>query len=495
MHGQDLAACIRGKRAEMITRAVVHVGLHKTGTTSLQRAFRSSKNNATLRDAGILYPTSWPENHSIPVYSMFSDNPEDYHINVGAGRDLDTTQALNVRYRSDLISELLMADCSELLISGEDISVLSKAGLHSFRQFLHPICGDNVDIVAYVRHPVEWAISQMQEAIKTRATYSEAFRHALTAVQTLPNRLHALLDVFGSTRVRVFRFEDAVSDPEGYLRHFLKSVGHATLPELTPVKANESLSDLAASVIAYCHERRATCGDWLPNNDPEWIRDRELLSALPGPKFDVSVEERAALLEAATPTIDYLDSTFGIHYSAADTARRPTPARPDPGIGPLLDIRTRLSPTAQSLVVDYLATREHRQVQAELIPHVQRRMRSIKEEPGRLAAEQLLRTQLGVRNTLPRAEFYRDIGSFLESNGHLEAAHSMMQVASSLRPHGPYIRDKLAAYQGELMQRRWLGRRSLICLGERIKRFTAIGWHWVRLAWSSRRQTQSRPDR
>lgn len=60
----------------------IHMGLHKTGTTTLQTLL--SCNKEILRKQGFCYPISslFTINQSIPIYSAFCNSPENYHINI-----------------------------------------------------------------------------------------------------------------------------------------------------------------------------------------------------------------------------------------------------------------------------------------------------------------------------------------------------------------------------------------------------------------------------
>ena len=68
------------KKKTKIKEIILHVGLHKTATASIQRTLYL--NDELLKKKDYLYPKCWPYNHSIPIYSAFCDHPENYHINI-----------------------------------------------------------------------------------------------------------------------------------------------------------------------------------------------------------------------------------------------------------------------------------------------------------------------------------------------------------------------------------------------------------------------------
>lgn len=91
-------------------------------------------NKDLLQDAGITYPcftcstANIPKinNHSIPIVSLFSEKPENYHVNMRWGVSGDIKE-VNSAYESQL--EGFLDTSKNILISGEDISTLSVQSL------------------------------------------------------------------------------------------------------------------------------------------------------------------------------------------------------------------------------------------------------------------------------------------------------------------------------------------------------------------------------
>jgi hypothetical protein len=57
----------------------LHVGMHKTGTTSIQQTLHA--NRARLQRAGLSYFEAEETNHSRTVFSAFAEAPHLYHAN------------------------------------------------------------------------------------------------------------------------------------------------------------------------------------------------------------------------------------------------------------------------------------------------------------------------------------------------------------------------------------------------------------------------------
>ena len=117
---------------KMSREIILHAGLHKTGTTSIQQTLYDDFNNRILEKLDILYPKNWPANHSYPVYSAFCDKPEEYRGNIlfSSGLSKEKIDEMNKTNLKNLEEEVQRRRCSKIVISGEDISFLKKENLN-----------------------------------------------------------------------------------------------------------------------------------------------------------------------------------------------------------------------------------------------------------------------------------------------------------------------------------------------------------------------------
>ncbi len=115
----------------MTKKCFLHLGLHKTASSSFQKT--CSNNLEVLRTNNIIYPhfecskanRSKIINHSIPIYSLFS-GIQNYGVNVLWGIN-DLLDQVNASYLEQLINFLKTP--ANIIISGEDISMLSMNSL------------------------------------------------------------------------------------------------------------------------------------------------------------------------------------------------------------------------------------------------------------------------------------------------------------------------------------------------------------------------------
>ena len=112
----------------------LHIGFHKTGTSTIQETLFT--NSKILEKNACLYPQSLGINHSVPIYSQFCDQPEKYHIFLRNNNNLEEINQFNSIIKNNFLVEINNNNkCSKLIISGEDIALLSENNLKKFRAY------------------------------------------------------------------------------------------------------------------------------------------------------------------------------------------------------------------------------------------------------------------------------------------------------------------------------------------------------------------------
>jgi len=141
----------------MADEIVLHIGMHKTGTTSIQRTLNN------FDDGSVRMARLFDENHSIPIYSLFAKEKYDYPIHQNHGRTPAQIDELNEQTRQDLEAELSL-DRKVVFISGEDIVMLDDEEVDSLVTFLKKHT-NKVTVLAYIREPAGFATSALQQYV------------------------------------------------------------------------------------------------------------------------------------------------------------------------------------------------------------------------------------------------------------------------------------------------------------------------------------------
>lgn len=235
--------------SKMIKEIFLHIGLHKTATTTIQRTLYSE--HSKLAKEGILYPKfhigEEPiTNHSIPFYSLFCNNPKEYHINIRKGITTDESiKKLHTDYRDQFEKQITNFHGETLIISGEDISLLSKNELLDFKSYLIKITKPNVNIrvVLMCRHPVSWFRSVLQSRVKTRGiTIKKQIDDILLQSHMYRNLIQIISEVFGQDSISVLRYEDIILHTYGPTGAFLEITSENNPGIIKPEKRIENKS-------------------------------------------------------------------------------------------------------------------------------------------------------------------------------------------------------------------------------------------------------------
>ena len=150
-----------------MAKLFIHIGLHKTASSSFQSTCRA--NRTLLKKQGIIFPLferiesnhRTIENHSIPIFSLYTSHPEDYPINLRW--KVDDIAAMNRSYRKQMNH---FFECNEdILLSGEDIASLEAFELSRLLKDFRNT-GRDLAVFACVRSPYEFHCSQVQQQIK-----------------------------------------------------------------------------------------------------------------------------------------------------------------------------------------------------------------------------------------------------------------------------------------------------------------------------------------
>jgi hypothetical protein len=276
-------------------RYVIHIGPHKTGSTSLQVTFQ--RMTKQLRARGVVYPSCW------------TDPPRSWgHVQLIPRLMQASDSQLTVEFR-----ELNASDARVVLLSAEDLSILDQESVTRLRSLLD---GSAVSIVFYCRRWSELLPSAWQEVVK----HGESLSFPRFVASNIANlfgsldlnysaRLDKYANTFGIENIHIVSYNNIVDNGGDLTVHFLKTfLEWLDPPEVKPAWLNRSLDPKDAELI------RAL-------NSFEWARTgrRSLAISMKVQRlksqFDLALLNAA--MEAAMENI-YMnegdESFIGLHY-------------------------------------------------------------------------------------------------------------------------------------------------------------------------------------
>ncbi len=389
---------------------ILHIGTHKTGTSSIQHTLVGFDDGKTIY-------SKIGANHSKAVTTLFHPNLKNYGNLRKEGASIAEIESRQQKCLNVLEAEIARSSRDRLIISGEDISVLPVEGKKKLLQFFH----DRqlvTKILCYVREPSSMAKSVHQQRIKGGA-------RDLSIYETdYKKRLAPFLDFVPHQDIKVKEFRRDLLKQSDVVLDFAQEVG-IDISVTSIITTNESLSAATVKLLL------------LFNRLP--VKSTGTAALVEARKRFVELLERAyqkhkrldgkAFSESfvcSKQEADFLRDNFGIEFE---------PCEGDAGNSKLERYLTDLSdvdlePLNVLLDKHELSAKVHDTVESKLIA--------------------LFYAVLhGHRLIDGDAELLRDIAMKYETAEclGLEEAEYLMELALRARPDGPVIARKLKEYR------------------------------------------------
>ena len=227
-------------------KCVLHIGFHKTGSSSLQRLLK--KNRTQLLSMGYIYPDLKMVgsdrvffNHSIPFNVSLKGR---------LSHQASLENLIASREQSDFflnqISDILSKG-SNVIFSGEGLSVLSRSEIIYINQYIQSH-GYSTEWVAVVRAPYQFFCSNVQQQIKEGARYynlSRLDKVNPSIFSNISSRIQKFLSI-DSISLSFLSYDKLCSSPDGLLKSVVKELGIQEFETLTLSRlyANKSMGNM-----------------------------------------------------------------------------------------------------------------------------------------------------------------------------------------------------------------------------------------------------------
>jgi hypothetical protein len=285
-------------------QALIHIGMHKTGSTSIQHAL----GRLPLQGGRFFYPQlGGRANHSLAMHQMFSPEPERHQImrKQGVGRDQAAAEGQSLR---DALTEQLndlSPDCIPI-ISGEYLSSCDEAVLLGLRDFLSSR-GYCISIKTYVRAAADFIRSDFQQRIKGGASEFDVE----ASYPRYRRRFEKVERIFGRAAMEYWPFVPGQLMGGDVVTDFCSRVG-LPVPDLGAApRANDSLSRTALALL-FVYRRLSEPGAPSPEVFREFRRVLSAIREIPGPRFALSPNLIAPVLARKADDIEWMSSRIGL---------------------------------------------------------------------------------------------------------------------------------------------------------------------------------------
>jgi hypothetical protein len=250
-------------------RVVVHIGMGKTGTSSVQ--YLLAANRQVLAAHGVLYPRV--PGRARHTRLGLAVKPDDELTRTPAWHRIGQPipQRFRRRFRRKLLAEIAAVEAHTVLFSDEALFGLNEDALLRLRELVTEI-GGRVRVVAYLRRQDDHLASLYQQEVKVGETrrMEEWVSLSGLAGHDYHARLSAWRDVFAPDELVVRPFERSSFVDGSLYADFLDAAGiDIAVPELTPSETrNQSLDAETIEFLRILNLQRVEQGAeaWLINN-------------------------------------------------------------------------------------------------------------------------------------------------------------------------------------------------------------------------------------
>lgn len=282
----------------------LHIGLHKTGSTSIQQTLFANR-RLLQRKMGICY-LPLQASHGKMFFRLFGDQEET--------EPEERESRLELRKRPSLQklrTTLEGAKERKVVISGEQLSLLKEEGVGKLHGFLSQLAG-TIKVIVYVRDPVRVASSWAQQLLKSgKGTLEEFERNP--PVPEFKARIQPYIQYFGRDNVVIRVFEEAVNQPHGLLGDFLETLGEnpVSAGKLEQKRTNESLCREATLILNEVQKARPLLVDGRFNEGRMPHDANQIFRQIPGETFILSQESLKRAAEVSASDVTWLAEQIG----------------------------------------------------------------------------------------------------------------------------------------------------------------------------------------
>jgi hypothetical protein len=285
---------------------ILHVGLKKTATSTLQHVLHRTK--AELLAQGLMFPCT-PEAHQRLARRVRM-------------RPVESLRAVREAL-APILAEVRGAGADRVLLSSEHLVSSPATGLEDLRQMLETaLPGVRIRVLAYVREPVGFATSMCQQSLKNGVMRLAEFQ-ADPWPFPVAEWLATQIAVFGRENVTVRQFHPAHMAQGSIVADVLAAVG------LDGVKVKGEVPHLNPSLS---HEA-VLVADALTELRPSIQRDRKRrnayrrpLSKIKGGTFVLPTEVQERIIARSAADMAWLKAEFGLEILPQRMAEAVAPA-------------------------------------------------------------------------------------------------------------------------------------------------------------------------
>ena len=288
-------------------RVILHVGLGKTGTSTIQSTL--ADNRAALAALGVSYPGGEVAHHDLLARIHQQGARHFWFLNRAMGPDAAVAAADT---QMDALTQAAQAGTPVIVLSSEYFQNL-KAPQFADLDAQVSALGYQLETLCFMREPVALTASRVGQAVKMGTFRIDDLLERSYQALALTH-LRSALSALGRDRVHLRKMEEAQAT--GLTRALLQVAGVAAPASLQDQRQNTGLTRAAIyfldAVNAIDNAQRKLAQKMMPQAE-----------AMAGPRFDLPPDIARRIAAEARPEQEWLQRRMGLSYDLPAIADGP----------------------------------------------------------------------------------------------------------------------------------------------------------------------------
>jgi len=340
-----------------IKEVYLHIGMHKTGTTSIQKTLQ--ENTDLLLESGYYYSVKWGENQ---IYNLASIIKEDPYSNVdylAEKMDKSAVDAFRQESILQLLDEISDKRISTLIFSSEYFSFASAYEIEQMRIFLQHLFPHKpkLSLVYATRSPISWIRSMELQWLKGSGLITTPHQRSDFLKTLYSDTLLKFQHFFPDAHQIIYKFEDSLNHEFGPVGYFMAQIGYPKdqIGRLHFKNANQGVCSDVSQLLLYIN---SFASYYLNNNKANGINieagrrenDTQPLEDIKGKPFEYDEQTKLFLYSLFKDDVNWLKQHTNIDYTDFYTPEKLS----EDFVKAVKLRRDQLTPTLQKLVDEYL---------------------------------------------------------------------------------------------------------------------------------------------
>jgi hypothetical protein len=293
-------------------RVILHIGMPKTGSSALQRAFVATRRQ--LRKKGILYPKG-TLNHNFLIAGLAAPDRIGRVFDQHYDGDHEAVRSDFADFWRNIVQSVERHSPSVVVLSAESLfGQVGLPGAANLRTLLAPL-GGRTEVVCYVRRPSDYYLSMVQQRLKAAWTMRPVgpvgYRAPLESAMAAADAVHVV-----RYDRSLFPQGDIVAD---FASRFMPEAA-ADLCAVADPKVNTSMSAEAMDIVQAFRRDHHRDEDDRFTPDTGMLRRRlaEREAELGGVRRPQLLPHVRGLVDQSSVDLIWLRDTFGIVFDGID---------------------------------------------------------------------------------------------------------------------------------------------------------------------------------